>query len=119
MRYRQLRILGTGTGAGFLAVFMGGSPLLGGDLLGRVHRQGFARRTGRSAIAGVRLRGCGPARGCEQGEDLADGGFQGAGLGHVPQRSASGQYVGIRIRRSASCQVSGRDAIVRCRPVSP
>ena len=37
----------------------------------------------------------------------------------VDQWSMSGQCVGIRIRWSASCLVSGIDAMVRHRPVSP
>ena len=35
------------------------------------------------------------------------------------QIRSSGQCAGIRIRWSASCQVSGIDAVVQYRPVSP
>jgi hypothetical protein len=37
----------------------------------------------------------------------------------VDQWKASGQCAGIRIRRSASCQMSGMGTVVRHRPVSP
>jgi hypothetical protein len=40
------------------------------------------------------------------------------GLRSVDQWKVSGQCAMIRIRRSASCQVSGIDAVVRYRPVS-
>ena len=59
MRCLQLRIPGTASGASFLAVLMGGSPFLVSHLLGRVHRQGDRRRTGRLAIVGVCLRPAG------------------------------------------------------------
>jgi hypothetical protein len=42
-----------------------------------------------------------------------------ATLRSVDQCRVSGRYAGIRIGRSASCQMSGVDAMVRCRPVSP
>ena len=72
-------------------------------LPGRVHRQGLG---GGLAVARLRvcacgLRGCGPALGCEEGDDLADGGFPGAGPGH--RRRA---WIRWRLRRPSLCLIT-------------
>ena len=64
---------------------MGGSPFFGEPSAGAGALAGVWVADWpfpRLRVCACGLRGCGPALGCEEGDDLAAGGFAGAGPGH-------------------------------------